>query len=162
LLLSLAQAIERHGLPERITLDRDPRSVGAPSGSDFPSALLRFGRTLGIEMQVCAPRHPQENGFVERYHRSYQQECLAVDRPHTLEEASLATTNWIDHYNRERPNQALSCSNRPPRSAFPELPQLPAPPKEIQADGWLKGIDGFHVERKVSARGMVHLDLHSY
>jgi hypothetical protein len=54
-LASLAEAIERYGVPGRITLDRDPRSVGAPQGSDFPSALLRFGRCLGIEMQVCPP-----------------------------------------------------------------------------------------------------------
>lgn len=162
LLVCLAQAIQRLGRPQRITLDRDPRSVGAPLGSDFPSVLLRFGTALGIEMHVCAPRHPQENGFVERYHRSYQQECLTQDRPHTLEEACRVTTSWIDHYNWERPNQALSCGNRPPRSAFPELPQLPRPPEAIQADGWLKSVDGFHVERKVDAHGMVHLDLHSY
>ena len=162
LLLTLGQAIKQLGLPQRITLDRDPRSVGAPSGSDFPSALLRFGRTLGIEMHVCAPRHPQENGFVERYHRSYQQECVAVARPHTLEEARMTTTSWIDHYNQERPNQALSCGNLPPRTAFPQLPQLSPAPAQIEAAGWLNGMDGFHVERKVSARGMVHLDLHSY
>jgi Integrase core domain len=117
---------------------------------------------LGIEMHVCAPRHPQENGFVERYHRSYQQECVAVDRPHTLEEARMSTASWIEHYNQERPNQALSCGNRPPRTAFPQLPPLPHAPAQIEADGWLKGMDGFHVERKVSTRGMVHLDLHSY
>ena len=54
LLLPLGQAIKQLGLPQRITLDRDPHSVRAPSGSDFPSALLRFGRTLGIEMHVCS------------------------------------------------------------------------------------------------------------
>jgi transposase InsO family protein len=70
LLASLAQAIERYGLPCRITLDRDTRAVGAPQGSDFPSALLRFGLCLGIAMHVCPPRHPQDNAFVERYHRT--------------------------------------------------------------------------------------------
>jgi IS30 family transposase len=70
LLATLAEVLKQHGLPQRITLDRDPRSVGAAQGSDFPSALLRFGRALGIQMQVCAPHHPWENGFVERYHRS--------------------------------------------------------------------------------------------
>ncbi|BCL84559.1 transposase [Ktedonobacteria bacterium brp13] len=64
LLASLAQAIERYGVPQRITLDRDPRSVGAPQGSDFPSALLRFGACLDIEMHVCPPRHPQDNALV--------------------------------------------------------------------------------------------------
>ncbi len=162
LLETLASAIERYGLPQRITLDRDPRSVGAPVGSDFPSALLRFGMALGIEMHVCPPHHPQDNGFVERYHRTYQEECLSIEHPHTLEQARIATEVFVEHYNTERPNQARSCGNRPPRTAFPSLPTLSRPPAQIEADAWLKGIDGFHVERKVDAHGMVHVDLRGY
>jgi len=162
LLETLASAIEAYGLPQRITLDRDPRSVGAPAGSDFPSALLRFGRALGIQMQVCPPHHPQANGFVERYHRTYQEECLSLERPHTLEQARIATEAFVKHYNKERPNQARSCENRPPLTAFPSLPTLPRPPLQVEVDGWLKEVDGFHVERKVDAHGNVHLDLRSY
>lgn len=162
LLETLAQAIQRYGIPRRITLDRDPRSVGTPHGGDFPSALLRFGASLGIEMHVCAPRHPQENGFVERYHRSYQEECLSLERPKTLEQARVATDVWTEHYNGERPNQARSCQNRPPFTAFPALPALPPPPSEVEVDGWLAGVDGFHVERRIDAHGMVHVDLRSY
>ena len=162
LLETLAQAIQRYGTPRRITLDRDPRSVGTPHGGDFPSALLRFGASLGIEMHVCAARHPQENGFVERYHRSYQEECLAIERPKTLEQARVATDVWTEHYNRERPHQSRSCENRPPFTAFPALPALPPPPEEVDADGWLGGVDGFHMERKVDAHGNVHMDLRSY
>jgi hypothetical protein len=29
---------------------------------------------------------PDRNAFVERYHRSYQSECLAVHQPRTLQE----------------------------------------------------------------------------
>jgi hypothetical protein len=36
---------------------------------------------LGVGVRLCDPHHPAQNGFVERYHRTYQQECLAVDRP---------------------------------------------------------------------------------
>ena len=42
------------------------------------------------------------------------------------------------------------------------MPQLPVLPKAIEADGWLKSLDGFQVQRKVDANGMVHLDLRSY
>jgi transposase InsO family protein len=138
LLETLAEAIQGYGLPQRITLDRDPRSVGAPAGSDFPSALLRFGRALGIQMQVCPPHHPQANGFVERYHRTYQEECLSLERPHTLEQARIATEAFVEHYNKQRPNQARSCENRPPLTAFPALPTLPRPPVQVEVDGWRK------------------------
>lgn len=162
LLESLAQALQHYGLPQRITLDRDPRSVGGPSGSDFPSALLRFGRTLGIQMQVCEPHHPQQNGFVERHHRSYQQECLSQDRPTTLSQARVVTAQWQEHYNQERPNQALSCHNLPPLVAAGELPTLPRPPAQVDADGWLTNLDGWQLERKVNAQGMVQVDLRRY
>ena len=46
---------------------RSSASVGSPAGSDFPAALVRFGACLGIEIHICDPHHPQQNGFVERY-----------------------------------------------------------------------------------------------
>jgi transposase InsO family protein len=71
-LLALTATLERYGMPQCITLDRDPRWVGSPTGSDFPAALIRFGMCLGIEIKICDPHHPQQNGFVERYNRTYQ------------------------------------------------------------------------------------------
>jgi len=85
--------------------------VGSPQGSDFPAALVRFGACLGIEIHICDPHHPQQNAFVERFHRTYQQECLAVQRPTNLEQSREVTQEFGHHYNFERPNQALSCGN---------------------------------------------------
>ena len=56
-------------------------------------------------MHICAPRHPQENAFVERYHRSYQEECLALEQPTTLEQARSVTETFVQHYNFQRPHQ---------------------------------------------------------
>ena len=47
---ALASTLAKYGRPQRITLDRDPRWVGSPAGSDFPAALVRFGACLGIEV----------------------------------------------------------------------------------------------------------------
>jgi hypothetical protein len=63
-LYALASTLTKYGRPHSITLDRDPRWVGSPAGSDFPAALLRFGACLGIEIHICEPHHPQQNGFV--------------------------------------------------------------------------------------------------
>lgn len=161
-LQAVAHTLQTVGVPQQITLDRDPRWVGSPHGSDFPSAFLRFTACLGIQMHVCAPHHPQENGFVERYNRTYQQECLTPLRPLTLEQARDVTTAFQQHYNVQRPNQALSCGNQPPRTAFPTLPPLPAVPAMVDPDGWLLKLDGLHLERKVDAHGMVSVDLKHY
>lgn len=159
---ALAQTLEKYGRPGRITLDRDPRWVGSPARSDFPAALIRFGACLGIEIEVCAPHHPQQNGFVERYHRTYQQECLALDRPADLPQAREATERFLTHYNRERPHQGLSCGNRPPLTAFPHLPSLPPLPSQLDPDRWLDTLDGLHIERKVDRHGMISIDLKRY
>jgi transposase InsO family protein len=156
---ALAITLAKYGRPKRITLDRDPRWVGSPAGSDFPAALIRFGACLGIEIHICDPHHPQQNAFVERYHRTYQAECLALDQPADLEQARTVTEAFVKHYDLERPHQGLSCGNRPPLSTFPQLPALPALPTTVDPDSWLTHLDGLHPERKVDRHGMVSIDL---
>ena len=158
----VVQSLQQYGRPASITVDRDTRWVGSPQGSDFPSALHRFCACLGIELKVCDPHHPQQNCFVERYHRTYQEECLDYDKPKTLEQAKEATAAFAQHYNHERPNQALSCGNQPPRVAYATLPTLPALPEMVDPDSWLQSLDGMHLERKVDRHGMIRVDLKSY
>jgi hypothetical protein len=73
---AMTHTLLEHGLPERVTFDRDPRFVGSWSGRDFPAPFVRFLLCLGIEVNICPPHRPDLNAFVERYHRSYGEECL--------------------------------------------------------------------------------------
>jgi hypothetical protein len=144
--LAHLRAAQVHHAGSRFPLGWQPKSavIFQPRGS-------RFGACLGIEIQVCDPHHPQQNAFVERFHRSYQEECLALDRPATLEQARSVTQSFVQHYNFQRPNQALSCGNRPPRTAFPTLAALPPRPPIVDPDSWLTQLDGLHLERKVDS-----------
>ena len=159
---ALARTLATYGGPTRITLDRDPRWVGSPTGSDFPAALVRFGMCLGIQIDICAPHHPQQNGFVERYNRTYHEECLAVERPTTLQQAQEVTADFQQHYSRQRPHQGLSCGNRPPLTAFPTRAPLPALPTMLDPDSWLSALDGLHVTCKVDRHGMISVALKRY
>ena len=159
---AVADLFVRQGLPQVVRLDRDVRFVSSPSGSDFPSALVRFCECLGVGVLLCDPHHPQQNGFVERYHRTYQEECLAVERPGTVEQVREVTAAFAQHYNHERPHQGRSCSNRPPRVVFPTLPELPAVPDLVNPDRWLQVRDGLHLVRLVRRDGTVRVDLKSY
>ena len=161
-LQAVADLVRTQGRPQALTFDRDTRFVSSPQGSDFPSALVRFCQCLGVAVQLCDPHQPQQNGFVERYHRSYQAECLAVHRPTTLAEVRTVTAQFMQHYNFERPHQGLSCGNRPPRTAFPTLPPLPPVPDLVDPDRWLQMSDGLHVVRTVSRHGTVSIDLKVY
>jgi len=85
-----------------------------------------------------------------------------VQRPGTLEEVREATTQFAQHYNWSRPHQGPSCGNRPPRVAFPTLPELPAVPDVVDPDRWLRVNDGLHLVRLVGRDGTVRVDLRSY
>jgi transposase InsO family protein len=161
-LQAVASTFQAQGLPGSITLDRDPRWVGAAQGSDFPAALIRFCHCLGVAVVVCDPQHPQQNGFVERYHRSYGQECLDRHRPTTLEQVRQVTETFVEHYNWQRPHQGLACGNQPPRVAFPTLPTLGKVPEVVNADAWLAQVDGEHLVRLVNRQGCVKVDLRTY
>ncbi len=100
--------------------------------------------------------------IVERYHGTLQRECLARQRPATLDEARAAAAAFRDHYNHERPNQALSCGNRPPRVAFPALPALPPLPERVDPDRWLRLLDRRRFVRKVQPNGIVLLEHDRY
>lgn len=161
-LASLATTLQQYGCPGQITFDRDPRFVGSWGTDDFPSPLMRFLLCLGIEIEVCPPRRPDKNCFVERYHRSYDEEAIQVYRPATYEQVVEMNHDFRHHYNYERPNQALTCGNQPPRLAFADLPILPPLPEVVDPDRWLAAIDGQIFKRRVMATGTVKLDKHHY
>jgi hypothetical protein len=161
-LQAIAHTLRTYGLPDQVTIDRDPRFVGSAAGRDFPSPLLRFWQCLGIIADVCPPQRPDKNAFVERYHRTYKYECLAVYRPATVEQVRQLTTTFTRHYNHERPNQALSCRNQPPRVAFPTLPPRPSLPSEVDPDRWLDTVHQQRFRRKIQHAGRVALNTESY
>jgi hypothetical protein len=63
-LIAVADLLRTHGVPQVLTIDRDPRFVGSPHGRDFPSPLIRFLTCVGVEVTVCPPQRPDRNGFV--------------------------------------------------------------------------------------------------
>jgi transposase InsO family protein len=154
-LRSVADLVQQHGVPQAVTIDRDPRFVGAAQPRDFPSPFVRFWLCLGVHVTICPPRRPDLNAFVERYHRSFEYECLRIYCPHDLQTATAVTAAYQRFYNEERPHQGVSCQNRPPHVAFPTLPTLPPAPAVVDADRWLHAYDGQSFVRKVKTNGQV-------
>jgi hypothetical protein len=152
---AVAELVQQHGLPTAVTIDRDPRFVGSAQQRDFPAPFVRFWLCLGVAVTICPPRRPDLNAFVERYHRSFEYECVRIYQPHDLQTATTVTAAYQRFYNEERPHQGLSCANQPPRVAFPTLPALPAVPAIVDADRWLHTYDGHSFVRKVRPGGSV-------
>jgi integrase-like protein len=161
-LVAAAQTVRTYGLPAQVTVDRDPRFVGSQQQRDFPSPFLRFWLCLGVQVAVCPPRRPDRNAFVERYHRTFEYECLRLDRPTDVSQAREVTAAFARHYNEDRPHQGLSCHNLPPRVACPFLPTRPPVPAQVDPDRWVDALDGCTYARKVQANTRVQVDEASY
>jgi Integrase core domain len=100
--------------------------------------------------------------IVERFHRTLGQECLLVQLPRTCEQVNEVTQIFLPHYNDERPNQARSCGNRPPRVACPAFPLLPAVPETVDPDRWLERVNKQAFARTVQAGGGVTINHEDY
>ncbi len=154
--------LTRYGRPRCMTFDRDSRWVGSHSLRHFPSAFCRFLLCLGIQPNVCPKLCPDKNAYVERLHRTLNQECLQICLPSTLGEVREATAEFLQHYNHERPHQGKACGNRPPQTAFPNLPALPPLPERVNPDHWLETVHEQAFARKVGAHGSVDVDDEHY
>lgn len=161
-LRTLARVLVEQGCPDRIRLDRDPRWVGSWTAKDFPAPLLRFLRCLGIEPQVCPPQRPDKNPFVERYHRNFKYECQLLEQPHDLTSTVEVNQRYVHFYNFERPNQAITCANQPPRLKFPQAPHLSPVPPTIDPDRWVLALTGKTYLRKLDSQGCFQLGNQTY
>ena len=159
---TLVEIFQQLGCPQKLRFDRDTRFVGSASGRDFPSAFVRFLLCLGIEPIICPPQRPDKNPFVERYHRTYEYECLRVDYPANLEAVNEVNRVFKHHYNHIRPHQGNACGNLPPCIAFPVLPELPSLPEYINPNRWLDSIIGRYYKRKITADGRFQIGRQSY
>ena len=105
---------------------------------------------------------PISAAYVERFHRSLSQECLQIHRPATLAQVAELTETFLAHYNQERPNQARSCGNQPPRVAYPAFPTLPAVPQTVDPDRWLVRVQKRAFARTIRARGDLTINCQDY
>jgi hypothetical protein len=111
---------------------------------------------------MCPPHRPDINAFVERYYRTYWQECLQVYQPVSLQLVRAVTEAFLQHYHYERPHQGRACGNVPPRVAFPTLPVLPPLPERVDPAAWLASLDQKMYLRHVGRDGCVDVDLSTY
>lgn len=97
----------KYGLPQRIRSDN-----GAPFGGGGPTGLTRLSAwwvKLGIEVEFITPGRPCENGAHEQFHRIYKAEVAEVPALRRAEQ-QRRSNRWLEHYNKERPHEALNMS----------------------------------------------------
>lgn len=77
----------------------------------YGDRLTRFQqacRSFGIAHHLLRPRQPQSNGKVERFFRTIDDECLALQRRWTFAHRAAAVERFVWFYNHERPHLSLN------------------------------------------------------
>lgn len=95
----LEQIIEWRGKPAAIRCDNGPEYIGA--------ALVHWANKKHITLMYIQPGKPTQNAYVERFNRTVRHEWLDMHLFESVEHAQLLATQWLWHYNNERPHTAI-------------------------------------------------------
>ena len=101
---AIIKCFEQYGMPESIRTD------GGPPFGNFGingwSQLSIFFLRLHIFHERTLPGVPQENGALERFHRTLKQETMKPMARNSVEQQAIFA-DFKDYYNSQRPHAAL-------------------------------------------------------
>ena len=106
---ALARAFQEYGLPQVIRTDNGPPFAGVGLGS--LSLPLRMVDQARDRPERIEPGHPEQNGRLERLHRTLKAETASPPRANRRRQRR-AFDHFRHSYNNERPHEALG--QRPP------------------------------------------------
>ncbi len=102
----LEQLIAWRGIPDKIRVDNGPEFIA--------TALEQWCKDerRNIELHFIQKGKPSQNGYIERFNRSYREEVLSAYLFESIEQVKELTEQWIWDYNNIRPHDSLM--NLPP------------------------------------------------
>jgi len=85
-----------------------PAQIRVDNGPEFISRhMLDWADQHAVKIEYIQPGKPAQNGFVERFNRTYREEVLDAYLFSTLDEARSITADWLHEYNSFRPHASL-------------------------------------------------------
>jgi putative transposase len=114
---------EFRGYPEIIRTDNGPEFIS----KDFS----KWAKKHRITINHIQPGKPAQNGFIERFNRTYREDVLDAYLFHAMDEVQAITDKWLHEYNYHRPHESLK--NLSPIEFFDFLEGMPSR-KSLGAD----------------------------
>jgi len=87
---------------------RYPTRIRVDNGPEFISRhMVAWADQHAVNIEYIQPGKPAQNGFVERFNRTYREEVLDAYLFSSLDEARRITADWLNEYNAIRPHASL-------------------------------------------------------
>jgi len=102
----LKDVMDWRGKPEQIRVDNGPEFT---SGN-----FTDWCKEENIKLQYIQPGKPMQNGFIERFNRTYREEVLDAYIFEDLSQVRDLSQDWMEDYNKLRPHESLK-GNSPER-----------------------------------------------
>ncbi len=94
---------------ERFIFEKDkPLAIRVDNGPEFISAVMHeWCLEKGIKLQFTQPGKPMQNGYVERFNRSFRQDVLDANLFEDISHVRILSDEFMDDYNYKRPHESL-------------------------------------------------------
>lgn len=97
---TLQKVIHEYGKPQRIRVDNGPEFIS--------TVFTDWCAQNNIHVHHIQPGKPVQNGYIERFNRTFRQDVLDAYLFEDLMQVRRITEDWLDDYNNKRPHEALN------------------------------------------------------
>ena len=95
----LERLVQERALPQQIRMDNGPELIS--------QRLESWAQEKQVELLHIQPGKPAQNGYIERFNRTFREDILDAYLFSSLEEVRQIVEPWIENYNGVRPHEAL-------------------------------------------------------
>jgi putative transposase len=95
----LERTICENGKPSKIRVDNGPEFCS--------KEFTEWCESKEITVQYIQPGKPMQNGYIERFNRTYRQDILDSYLFTDLDHVTELTQEWLEDYNNHRPHESL-------------------------------------------------------
>jgi putative transposase len=97
---SVKRAIHENGKPEKIRVDNGPEFIS--------STFTDWCKKENIMIQYIQPGKPMQNGYIERFNRTFRQDVLDAYLFEDIMQVRIIAEEWMKDYNCSRPHESLN------------------------------------------------------